>query len=199
MPTRHAHINRQTAETKISVGLNLDEEIQTALPPIQTGIGFFDHMLTLLARHSLFGLTVQAEGDLRVDMHHTVEDVGLCLGEALAKALGDKKGIARYGSISLPMDEALANVAIDLSGRSVLVFNANFTGPLIGDFATELVAEFLRAFATAGKLNLHVTVPYGSNNHHIAEAIFKGLARALRQAAAQDPRETGIPSSKGVI
>jgi imidazoleglycerol-phosphate dehydratase len=196
-PNRRAEISRQTKETRISLALDLDGAGQAS---VKTGVGFFDHMLDLLARHSLIDLTVHAEGDLDVDAHHTVEDVGIVLGQALERALGEKRGLTRYGSAMVPMDESLAQVAIDLSGRPAFVFSASFRGPLIGVFPVELVEEFLKALATAGKMNLHVSVPYGTNNHHIAEAIFKGLARALRQAVSIDPRAGHmVPSTKGSL
>jgi imidazoleglycerol-phosphate dehydratase len=197
MPDRTATIARKTNETDIALSLNLDGR---GAAKVQTGVGFFDHMLDLLARHSLTDLDVTATGDLHIDGHHTVEDVGLVLGQALDKALGDKRGIFRYGWAIVPMDESLAQVAIDLSGRPAFVYNVKFSGPLIGTFATELVEEFLKSVAMAGKLNLHVTVPYGTNDHHVAEAIFKGLAKALRQAVSFDPRNAGaVPSTKGSI
>jgi len=193
---RTAQISRQTKETKVRVAIDLDGSGKTSA---HTGVGFFDHMLDLLGRHSLIDLDVQAEGDLQVDSHHTVEDVGIVIGQALEQALGDKRGIQRYGWAIVPMDESLAQVAIDLSGRSAFVFRVEFTGPLIGSFSTELVEEFLKSIAFAAKLNLHVHVPYGSNNHHIAEAIFKAAAKALRQAVTQDPRNQDIPSTKGTL
>ena len=193
---RSAEISRQTKETKIRLSLNLDGSGKTSAT---TGVGFFDHMLDLLGRHSLIDLNVSAEGDLQVDPHHTVEDVGIVLGQALEKALGDKRGILRYGWASVPMDETLANVAIDLSGRPAFVFNAKFTGELIGAFPVELVEEFWKSVATNAKMNLHVNVPYGTNNHHIAEAIFKAFAKAIRQGIESDPRNPGIPSTKGLL
>jgi imidazoleglycerol-phosphate dehydratase len=196
MPDRTAEITRQTKETKVIISLNLDGSGKTSA---ETGVGFFDHMLDLLGRHSLIDLNVHAEGDLHVDSHHTVEDVGIVLGQALEKALGDKRGIYRYGWSSVPMDESLANVAIDLSGRPAFVFNVKFTGDSIGQFPVELVEEFLKALATSGRMNLHVNVPYGTNNHHIAEAIFKALAKALRQATSLDPRNSEVPSTKGSL
>jgi imidazoleglycerol-phosphate dehydratase len=163
-------------------------------------VGFFDHMLELLDRHGLLGLQVQARGDLHVDAHHTVEDVGICLGEALAQALADKRGIRRYGHAVVPMDEALAEASIDLSGRPFLVFRATFRGTRIGTFPVELVEEFFRALSSALRCNLHIEVRYGTNNHHVAEAIFKGVARALRAAMELDPRNKGrIPSTKGSL
>src|SRR5271170_1940304 len=188
MPTtsnnpRKAEISRQTKETKVHVELNLDGAGRT---DPRTGVGFFDHMLDLLGRHSLIDLNVQAEGDLQIDPHHTVEDVGIVIGQALEQALADKRGIHRYGWAIVPMDESLAQVAIDLSGRPAFVFKVDFAGPTIGAFHVELVEEFLKSLATAGKLNLHIYVPYGTNNHHISEAIFKSTAKALRQATSLD-------------
>jgi imidazoleglycerol-phosphate dehydratase len=194
--TRTAEISRKTKETQIALSLNLDGSGQSS---IETGVGFFDHMLDLLARHSLIDLKVEAAGDLHVDAHHTVEDVGIVLGQAIEKALGDKRGIYRYGWAIVPMDESLAQVAIDLSGRPAFVFNANFRGDAIGGFPTELVEEFLKSIATNAKLNLHVNAPYGGNNHHIAEAIFKATAKALRQAVSFDPRNQDVPSTKGSL
>lgn len=194
--SRTAQISRQTKETKVRVALDLDGSGKASA---RTGVGFFDHMLDLLGRHSLIDLDVQAEGDLQVDSHHTVEDVGIVIGQALEQALSDKRGIQRYGWAIVPMDESLAQVAIDLSGRSAFVFRVEFTGPLIGSFSAELVEEFLKSIAFAAKLNLHVHVPYGSNNHHIAEAIFKAFAKALRQSVSLDPRNQDIPSTKGTL
>jgi imidazoleglycerol-phosphate dehydratase len=196
MMMRTAEISRKTKETKIRLSLDLDG---TGKASIKTGVGFFDHMLDLLARHSLIDLAVEATGDLHVDAHHTVEDVGIVLGQAIEKALGDKRGIYRYGWAIVPMDESLAQVAIDLSGRPAFIFNANFRGDAIGDFPTELVEEFLKSIATNAKLNLHVYSPYGSNNHHIAEAIFKATAKALRLAVSFDPRNHDVPSTKGSL
>ncbi len=193
---RTADISRQTRETKISLALNLDGTGQST---IETGIGFFDHMLDLLSRHSLIDLSVQAQGDLQVDAHHTVEDVGIVLGQALEKSLGDKRGIHRYGWAIVPMDETLAQVAIDLSGRPAFVYRVQYTGDAIGQFPVELVEEFFKAFSTTARLNLHIIVPYGGNNHHIAEAIFKATAKALRQAVSPDPRNTDVPSTKGSL
>ena len=196
MPERTAEISRQTRETKIRVALDLDG---TGACVARTGVGFFDHMLDLLARHALLNLTIDAEGDLEVDAHHTVEDVGIVLGQAIEKALGDKRGIYRYGWAIVPMDESLAEVAIDLSGRAAFVFNAPFRGALIGAFPTELIEEFFKSVATNSKCNLHVNVPYGTNNHHIAEAIFKASAKALKQAVTIDPRNDQVPSTKGSL
>jgi imidazoleglycerol-phosphate dehydratase len=193
---RTAQIKRQTAETKIELELNLDG---SGAAQIATGVGFFDHMLTLLAKHGALDLAVKAEGDLHVDQHHTVEDVGICLGQALREALGDKRGIRRYGHFTLPMDEALATSAIDLGGRYSLVFQPDFSAPRIGDFDAELVEDFWQAVAANGLLNLHVLVHHGRNNHHKCEAIFKATARALRMAVEADPRMTGVPSTKGTL
>lgn len=193
---RTAAISRNTKETQIELSLNLDG---TGTGTHQTGVGFFDHMLDLFTRHGLFDLNVKATGDLHVDAHHTVEDVGIALGQAIERAVGDKRGIFRYGDASVPMDETLANVALDLSGRPYLAFNVTFTGPLIGAFPVELVEEFFRALSSNAKMNLHVNVPYGTNNHHIAEAIFKATARALRKATEKDPRNDQIPSTKGSL
>jgi imidazoleglycerol-phosphate dehydratase len=197
MTHRKATIKRDTKETRIDLVLDLDGRGKTS---VRTGVGFLDHMLDHLGKHSLCDLTVQAKGDLHVDDHHTVEDVGICLGEALAKALGDKAGVRRYGSASVPMEEARADVAIDLSGRPAVVFNVRFTGDKIGTFDAQLVGEFLQAVARKAGINLHVNVPYGSNDHHIAEAIFKALAQALRQAKEIDPARGGdVPSTKGTL
>jgi len=193
---RTADLSRQTRETKVQVALNLDG---TGEADLETGVGFFNHMLELLSRHSLIDLTVRAEGDLDVDFHHTVEDVGIVLGQALEKALGEKKGIGRYGWAIVPMDESLAQVAIDISGRAAFIFNVDFKGPTIGTFDVELVREFFKALANTAKMNLHVTVPYGENNHHISEAIFKATAKALRQAVSIDARNPAIPSTKGSL
>ena len=193
---RTATINRQTAETDIQLTLNLDG---SGAGKIETGIGFFDHMLTLLAKHALFDLTVTAKGDLEVDSHHTVEDVGICLGKALAQALGDKQGIVRYGSQTLPMEETLVTSTLDLSGRAWFVYRVTFVTEKIGDFDTELVETFWQALAANALMNLHLLLHHGSNSHHVAEALFKSTARALREAVAVDPRQTGVPSSKGTL
>jgi imidazoleglycerol-phosphate dehydratase len=193
---RTSEISRQTKETKIRVVLDLDGSGKSS---VHTGVGFFDHMLDLLSRHSLIDLTVEAEGDLQVDPHHTVEDVGIVIGQAIEKSLGDKRGIQRYGWAIVPMDEVLAQVAIDLSGRPAFVFNAKFSGSLIGNFPVELVEEFFKSIATNAKMNLHINVPYGTNNHHISEAIFKATAKALRQAISGDPRNADVPSTKGSL
>ena len=194
--SRTAKIERTTRETQIRLELNLDGSGQGSW---QTGVGFFDHMLELFARHGAFDLSVEAKGDLQVDQHHTVEDVGICLGQAVKQALGDKQGIRRYGHFTLPMEETLCTTAIDLSGRYFLVFQAQFASAKIGDFDTELVEDFWQAAAANALCNLHVILHHGRNSHHISEAIFKGLARAIRQAAEADPRMPGIPSTKGVL
>ncbi len=197
---RTARIDRATGETDISVRLVVDG---TGRSKIATGIPFFDHMLTLFAKHALFDLDVRAKGDTQVDFHHTVEDTGIVLGQALAKALGDKKGIVRYGNFLLPMDETLVRVALDFSARPLLVFRAPKSISLIrlkaGDFPAQLTVEFLRAFAQEAGLTLHVEVLYSSETHHLIEAVFKGLARAIEQAVRRDPRVKGIPSTKGLL
>ena len=194
---RTASIARKTAETEIAVTVDLDG---TGAYDNQTGVGFFDHMLDQLARHSLIDLKVRATGDLHIDDHHTVEDTGIALGQALAQALGDKRGIRRYGECHLPMDEALVRAALDLSGRPFLVWDVPMTAPKIGSFDTELVREFFQAFATHGGITLHVTRLAGVNSHHIAEAAFKAVARALRMAVETDPRKAdAIPSTKGSL
>jgi imidazoleglycerol-phosphate dehydratase len=194
---RKGSVRRATSETQIELSLDLDGSGKAA---ISTGVGFFDHMLELFARHGLIDLTVTAKGDLHVDDHHTVEDVGIALGQAIREALGDKKGIARYASLDLPMDETLTRIAIDVSGRPFLVFRTAFAAQKIGTFDTELVREFFQAFAMNAGITLHVETLYGTNAHHIAESCFKGLARALRAAIALDPREAGrIPSTKGAL
>ncbi|MBA3273290.1 MAG: imidazoleglycerol-phosphate dehydratase HisB [Chthoniobacterales bacterium] len=195
-PNRTAEISRATKETKIKLSLDLDG---TGKSDAETGVGFFDHMLDLLARHSLIDLTVKADGDLNVDAHHTVEDVGIVLGQAIEKSLGDKRGIYRYGWAIVPMDESLAQAAVDLSGRAALVFNVQFKGSLIGQFPVELVEEFWKSVAQNARMNLHISVPYGTNNHHISEAIFKATAKALRQAVSKDPRNDQVPSTKGAL
>jgi imidazoleglycerol-phosphate dehydratase len=194
---RSARVARRTNETDVTVSLALDGSGQA---DIATGIGFLDHMLELFARHALVDLEVKVTGDLHVDQHHTAEDAGIALGEALAKALGDKRGIVRYASLDLPMDEALTRVAIDVSGRPFLVFRVEFPTEKVGTFDTELVREFFQAFATKAGVTLHVETLYGQNSHHIAESCFKGLARALRRAVAVDPREgERVPSTKGSL
>jgi imidazoleglycerol-phosphate dehydratase len=194
--TRRATIKRKTAETDIALELALDG---TGKTEIETGVGFFDHMLTLLGRHSLMDLTVHAHGDLHVDPHHTVEDVGICFGKALAEALGEKRGIARYGSVTLPMEETLVTAAVDLSGRAWFVNNVVIPSSKIGEFDSELVDVFWQAVAANALMNLHFVLHHGANSHHIAEGMFKGAARALRQAVTIDPRQKDVPSSKGTL
>ncbi len=194
---RTGEIKRRTAETDVHVAVNLDG---TGKADIKTGVGFFDHMLELFARHSLIDVTAHVTGDLHVDFHHTVEDTGIALGQAILAALGDKKGLARYADIHMPMDETLTRVAVDVSGRPFLVFRTSFPAPKIGEFDTELVREFFQAFAMNAGLTLHIETLYGANAHHIAESCFKGLARVLRLALSVDPREGGrIPSTKGAL
>ena len=194
---RAGRVARRTNETDVAVALDLDG---TGAAAISTGIGFLDHMLELFARHALIDLDVKVAGDLHVDGHHTAEDAGIALGEAVRTALGDKRGIARYASLDLPMDETLTRVAIDISGRPFLVFRTTFPTQRIGEYDTELVREFFQAFAMNAGLTLHVETLYGQNSHHIAESCFKGLARALRGAVATDPREgERIPSTKGAL
>jgi len=193
---RQSDIHRETAETKIQLSIVLDG---TGKCDVQTGVGFLDHMLTLFARHSLIDLSVHAKGDLEVDAHHTTEDVGICLGQAIRQALGDKSGIRRYGHLTLPMEETLVTTAIDLSGRSYLVFTAPIPAAKIGDFDSELVEDFWQAFSANALCNLHILLHYGRNSHHIAEAIFKSVARSLRLAIEIDPRQLGVPSSKGTL
>jgi imidazoleglycerol-phosphate dehydratase len=194
--SRTAQIHRKTAETDVDLELTLDGIGEAR---VATGIGFFDHMLTLLAKHAATDLSVTAAGDLHVDQHHTVEDVGICLGQAVRQALGEKAGIRRYGCFTLPMEEALCKVALDLGGRAYFVFQAEFPTHKIGEFDAELVADFWHAFAANALCNLHIVVPYGRNSHHIAEAIFKATARALRMAVEADPRLPGVPSTKGTL
>jgi imidazoleglycerol-phosphate dehydratase len=194
---RTATITRSTAETEITVIINLDG---TGIYDNQTGIGFFDHMLDQLARHSLIDMTVRAKGDPHIDDHHTVEDTGIALGQALTQAMGDKRGILRYGSCLLPMDDAQVRCALDLSARPYLIWNVDLPTQKIGNFDTELVREFFTAFATHGGITLHVDKLHGFNSHHIAEAAFKSVARALRDAVEVDPRKSGdIPSTKGAL
>jgi imidazoleglycerol-phosphate dehydratase len=194
---RKGSVKRTTKETDVSVAVDLDGSGQAT---VETGIGFLDHMLDLLARHSRLDLSVKAKGDLHVDPHHTTEDVGIALGQAVKQALGDMKGISRYADLHMPMDETLTRVAIDISGRPFLVFRTTFTHDKVGTFDTELVNEWFQAFAMNAGITLHVETLYGSNDHHIAESCFKGLARALRAAVAIDPRAKGeIPSTKGSL
>jgi imidazoleglycerol-phosphate dehydratase len=194
--TRRAKLTRTTRETDITVELNVDGTGKTS---ISTGIPFFDHMLELLGRHSLMDLTIKAKGDIEVDYHHTVEDVGLALGECLDKALGDRKGITRYGAAMLPMDDCMSQVAVDLGGRPYLVYNIHNKKRKIRDFDVVTFTEFFQSLTVQGRMNLHINQLYGVDVHHAYESVFKGLARALRQAVAIDPREKGIPSSKGTI
>lgn len=194
---RQATVQRNTFETQITVTLNLDG---TGQADISTGVGFFDHMLEQVAKHGLLDLKVQATGDLHIDMHHTVEDVGIALGQAVSRALGDKRGLVRYADCHSPMDETLTRVALDLSGRPFLVWRTVFSNAKIGDFDTELVREFFQAFSVHAGATLHVETLYGANNHHIAESCFKGLARVLRAATRLDPQLNGqVPSTKGML
>jgi imidazoleglycerol-phosphate dehydratase len=193
---RTATITRNTKETQISLTLNLDGNGKSA---ISTGVGFFDHMLTLFAAHSMLDLNIDAQGDLHVDGHHTVEDVGIALGQAFTLALSDKRGIRRYGYFTLPMDETLATAAIDFSGRPCLVYRVDFQTPKIGLFDTQLVHEFWQGFVNTAACNLHLILHYGENSHHIAEALFKAVARSVRMAVETDPRQTGVPSTKGTL
>jgi imidazoleglycerol-phosphate dehydratase len=194
---RAASVSRRTAETDVAVSLTLDG---SGTCTVSTGVGFLDHMLELFARHGLFDVDVKVTGDLHVDQHHTTEDTGIALGQAFAKALGDKKGIVRYADVHLPMDETLTRVALDISGRPFLVFKAAFPSEKIGTFDAELVREFFQAFAMNAGVTLHVETLYGANSHHIAESCFKGVARALRAAVSVDPREEGrVPSTKGAL
>jgi imidazoleglycerol-phosphate dehydratase len=193
---RHAEIDRRTAETEVYIELTLDGAGEGER---DTGVGFFDHMLDLLARHGRMGLTVTARGDLQTGAHHTVEDVGICLGQALDQAVGDRAGIYRYGEATVPMDESRAACAIDISGRGLLAFDASLPPGAIGDFDYELTEEFFRAVAANARITLHLTVETGTNAHHIIEALFKAFARALRAATAVDPTEHGVPSTKGTL
>jgi imidazoleglycerol-phosphate dehydratase len=195
--TRQATIDRSTKETKIKATVDLDG---TGAYDVATGVGFLDHMLEQLARHSLIDITLKAKGDLHIDFHHTTEDCGIVLGQAVAKALGDKQGIARYGGVFLPMDETLTRVAVDVSGRPYLIWKVAFPTPKIGDMDTELFREWFQAFAQNAGITLHIETLYGANSHHIAETCYKGLARALRVAIAIDPRQAGrVPSTKGSL
>ncbi len=194
---RTASISRKTSETSIEVTVNLDG---TGLYEVETGIGFLDHMLEQLSRHSLMDLTVKTVGDLHVDQHHTTEDTGIAIGEALAKALGDKRGITRYGTAYAPMDETLTRCSLDISGRPWLVYRAEFGTPRLGEWDTELIEHWFHSFAQAGGITLHIENLHGSNNHHVVESMFKALARALRQAVEIDPRKAdAIPSTKGML
>jgi imidazoleglycerol-phosphate dehydratase len=194
--TRKAQVQRTTGETQVELSIDLDG---SGAHQIETGVGFLDHMLSLFSKHSLFDLRVAAKGDLHIDAHHTVEDVGICLGLALRQALGEKAGVARYGYAVIPMDETLASVAVDLSGRAYFVWRVNLPVEMLGTFNSPLAEEFWRAVAFHALLNLHVDVAYGTNSHHIIEAIFKAAAVALRRAAEVDPRRAGVPSTKGVL
>jgi imidazoleglycerol-phosphate dehydratase len=194
--SRTAHIRRETSETSVELDLDLDG---TGQVEASTGVGFLDHMLTHLGKHGLFNLKVTAKGDLYIDAHHTVEDVGLCFGKALVQALGDKAGIRRFGDATLPMDEALVTAAVDLGGRPFLVWKSEVPAETLGNFSSQLAEEFWRAVSSAGLLNLHVVTHHGRNTHHIIEGIFKACARALRAAAERDPRAAGVPSTKGVL
>lgn len=196
MEARKAEVIRKTGETDIRINLNLDGEGKY---DIKTGIGFFDHMLCLMTKHGLFDIKLSALGDLEVDSHHTVEDVGIVIGQCIAKALGDKVGIKRYGTSFVPMDEALASVNLDISGRPFLVFEGEFTCDKLGDFDTEMVEEFFRAVAFNAGITLHARVIYGKNNHHMIEALFKAFGRALGEAIQKDSRIKGVMSTKGVI
>ena len=194
---RQATITRRTKETQISATVDLDG---TGTSEISTGIGFLDHMLEQVARHALIDIKLEAKGDLHIDFHHTTEDTGIVLGQAVAKALGDKQGITRYADVHLAMDEALTRVAIDVSGRPFLVWKVDFSQPKVGEMDTELFREWFQAFAQNAGITLHVATLYGDNNHHIAETCFKGLARALRAAITADPRQAGrVPSTKGML
>jgi imidazoleglycerol-phosphate dehydratase len=193
---RRGSVNRQTSETTVDLKLLLDG---SGTADVATGVGFFDHMLTLLARHSLIDLEVKASGDLHVDAHHTVEDVGICFGRALAQALGDKSGVRRYGDATVPMDETLVTSAVDLSGRPYCVWKADVPRETLGTFNTELAEEFWRAVASSAAITLHVVLHHGRNAHHIVEGIFKACARALRSAVELDPRGVGVPSTKGSL
>ena len=196
MSVRTTTFERKTGETSIDGSITIDGSGTT---DVKTGLPFFDHMLDQIGRHGGFDLTLHADGDLEVDAHHTVEDVGIVLGQALEKALGDKRGIHRYGWAVVPMDETLAQVAVDLSGRPAFVYRVQFPGEMIGTFPTELVEEFFKSVANAARMNLHVSVPYGTNSHHVAEAIFKATAKALRQAVSRDPRSDDVSSTKGSL
>ncbi|PWE52482.1 imidazoleglycerol-phosphate dehydratase HisB [Metarhizobium album] len=195
--SRTASISRKTNETSVSVSVNIDG---TGTAKISTGVGFFDHMLDQLCRHSLIDMDIETKGDLEVDDHHTVEDTGIAIGQAIAKALGDRRGITRYASLDLVMDETMTKAGVDLSGRPFLVWNVNFSAPKIGRFDTELVREFFQALAQHAGITLHVMNHYGANNHHIAETCFKAVARVLRAATEIDPRQAGrVPSTKGTL
>lgn len=193
---RKSNVTRKTAETDITLDLSIDGEGNSA---IQTGIGFFDHMLVLLSKHGLFDLEITCDGDLEVDQHHSVEDIGIALGHAFREALGNKEGITRYATVSSPMDEALSSISLDISGRSYLVFHVEGLKDKVGSFDTELVEEFFQAFARNAKVTLHINLLYGKNSHHIIESIFKGVGRALDLASQQNSRIKGVPSTKGTL
>lgn len=193
---RKSNVIRKTAETDITLDLSIDGEGNSA---IQTGIGFFDHMLILLSKHGLFDLEITCDGDLEVDQHHSVEDIGIALGQAFREALGSKEGITRYATVSSPMDEALSSISLDISGRSYLVFHVEGLKDKVGSFDTELVEEFFQAFASNAKVTLHINLLYGKNSHHIIESIFKGVGRALDLASQQNSRIKGVPSTKGTL
>ncbi|WP_203247165.1 imidazoleglycerol-phosphate dehydratase HisB [Sporosarcina beigongshangi] len=193
---RSKSISRQTAETKIKLDFAIDGSGET---DIQTGVGFFDHMLTLFTKHGRFDLKVDCDGDTEVDQHHSVEDIGIVLGQAFYDSIGTKEGIERYATVSTPMDEALSTVSLDISGRSFLVFNVEGMKDKVGDFDTELVEEFFLAFTNNAKINLHINLQYGKNTHHIIESIFKGFGRALRVASTINPDVKGVPSTKGML
>lgn len=193
---RSAKVTRKTSETNINLELTIDG---TGTPTIDTGVGFFDHMLTAMTKHGLFDLDVTCDGDLEIDQHHTVEDIGIALGQAFLESLGTKEGITRYATVTTPMDEALSTVSIDISGRAYLVFNVEGMKDKVGNFDTELVQEFFQAFASNAKVTLHINLEYGDNTHHIIESIFKGFGRCLDQATLKNPRIQGIPSTKGSL
>lgn len=193
---RNYKISRKTAETEIDLDFTIDGSGSSS---IDTGVGFFDHMLTLMTKHGLFDLEITCNGDLNVDQHHSVEDIGIALGQAFHQALGNKEGITRYATVTSPMDEALANVSLDISGRSYFVYNVEGLKDKVGNFDTELVEEFFQAFTSNAKVTLHINLAYGKNSHHIIEAIFKGFGRALDQASIKNPRIKGVPSTKGIL
>lgn len=193
---RNTTIKRETTETAIALDFSIDG---TGNANVETGIGFFDHMLTLMTRHGLFDLDLVCKGDLQVDQHHSVEDIGIVLGQAVHEALGSKEGITRYGTITTPMDEALSTISLDISGRSFLVYHVEGLKDKVGDFDTELVEDFFQAFTSHAKVTLHINVAYGKNSHHIIESIFKGFGRALDQATGKNPRIQGVPSTKGSL
>lgn len=193
---RNAKVNRQTGETAIDLAFTIDGD---GISTIDTGIGFFDHMLTLMTKHGLFNLDVKCDGDLEVDQHHSVEDIGIALGQAFHKALGDKKGITRYATVTTPMDEALSTISLDISGRAYFVYHVEDLKDKVGNFDTELVEEFFQAFVSNAKVTLHINLAYGKNTHHMIESIFKGFGRVLDQATQKNPRIKGVPSTKGSL